>query len=696
MPKITVNGNEVEFDQGMTILQACELAGEEIPRFCYHERLKIAGNCRMCLVQVEGGPPKPAASCAMPAGDGMVVHTNSPMVKKAREGVMEFLLMNHPLDCPICDQGGECDLQDQAMTYGRGKSRFEEDKRAVKDKYMGPLVKTHMTRCIQCTRCIRFLEDVAGVCELGAVNRGENMEVSTYVEKSLTSEMSGNIIDLCPVGALTSKPYAFKARPWELRKTESIDALDAVGSNIRIDSRGKEVVRILPRLNEEINEEWISDKTRFAYDGLKVQRLDKPYVKVNGKLKPSSWNEAYKVIADKMQGISSQNIAAIAGDMADCESMYMLKKYMNKRGVNNIDCRQDGMQIGTEGRSSYVFNTTIEGIESADLCLLIGTNPRREAAIINSRIRKACVNNELKVASIGGCASFTYPVEKLGNGPKVLQEIADGKSDFCEQLKNAKNPIIIIGAGALCRSDADNIMNLVSSIASKYKIVRDDWNGFNVLHNAASRVGGLDIQFLPSSDGKGTNQILEGCEKGDIKFLYLLGADEIDMSKIGDDTFVVYQGHHGDAGAHRADVILPGVAYTEKSATYVNTEGRVQRTSPAIYPLGEAKEDWIIIKELALASGISLNFLCVDELRSSMEIDYPVLASGSIAPAKWVSVGKKGKVIDEPFRNSVNNFYMNDPISRASKTMAACSSEIHKGCGCKGKDYKNVDEKEAA
>ncbi|MDA0780828.1 MAG: NADH-quinone oxidoreductase subunit NuoG [Rickettsiales bacterium] len=691
MPKITVNGNQIEFEQGMTVLQACELAGEEIPRFCYHERLKIAGNCRMCLVQVEGGPPKPAASCAMPAGDGMVVHTNSPMVKKAREGVMEFLLMNHPLDCPICDQGGECDLQDQAMAYGRGDSRFEEDKRAVKDKYMGPLVKTHMTRCIQCTRCIRFLEDVAGVCELGAVNRGEHMEVTTYVEKSLTSEMSGNIIDLCPVGALTSKPYAFKARPWELNKTESIDVLDAVGSNIRVDSRGKEVVRILPRLNEDINEEWISDKTRFAYDGLKVQRLDKPYVRVDGKLKPASWNEAYKVISDKMRDISSNSIAAIAGDLADCESMYALKKLMTKRGVNNIDCRQDGMEIGNEGRSSYIFNTTIQGIENADLCLLVGTNPRREAAIINSRIRKANVNNGLKIASIGGCSSFTYPVEKLGNSPKDLQAIADGKSDFCKTLEAAKNPMIIIGSSALCRDDAEHIMYLVSSIAVKYNMVREDWNGFNVLHKAASRVGGLDMGFLPSGEGVPTKKILKECEENKIEFLYLLGADEIDMSKLGK-AFVVYQGHHGDSGAHRADVILPGAAYTEKSGTYVNTEGRVQRTSPAIYPLGEAKEDWLIIKELAMASGISLNFNNIDELRESLERNYPVFANEDIVSEKWNNVGKKGVSSDEPFRNSVKNFYMSDPISRASKTMAACSSEINKGCGCKGKS----EEKEAA
>jgi NADH-quinone oxidoreductase subunit G len=514
------------------------------------------------------------------------------------------------------------------------------------------------------------------------------MEVTTYVEKSLTSEMSGNIIDLCPVGALTSKPYAYKARPWELRKTESIDVLDAVGSNIRIDSRGKEVVRILPRLNEEINEEWISDKTRFAYDGLKLQRLDRPYAKKDGKLQPFSWDEAYRIVADKIKDTNADEMAAIAGDLADCESMYALKTFMHKRGVNNLDCRQDGMKIGGDGRASYLFNTAIEGIEKADLCLLVGTNPRREAAIINSRIRKANVNNGLKIASIGGCSSFTYEVEKLGNSPKDLQAIYDGKSDFCKKLKEAKNPMIIVGSGALCRDDAEHIMYLATSIAEKYNMIREDWNGFNVLHKAASRVGGLDVEFLPIKEGKPINEILDGCENGGIKFVYLLGADEIEMSKLGD-AFVVYQGHHGDAAAHRADVILPATAYTEKSATYVNTEGRVQQTVAAISPLGEAKEDWVIIRELSFASGISLDFATIDELRESMEKAHPVL-SGDVADKKWQIAGKKGQVSDEPFRNSVANFYMTDPISRASKTMAECSAEINKGCGCKGKADKEA------
>ncbi|MCE3233416.1 MAG: nqo3, partial [Rickettsiaceae bacterium] len=492
MPKLTVNGKEIEFEKGMTVLQACEIAGEEIPRFCYHERLKIAGNCRMCLVQIEGGPPKPAASCAMPAGEGMKVHTNTPMVKKAREGVMEFLLMNHPLDCPICDQGGECDLQDQAMAYGVGKSRYHEEKRAVKDKYMGPLVETHMTRCIHCTRCVRFLEDVSGITELGAVNRGEHMEITTYVEKSLTSELSGNIIDLCPVGALTSKPYAFKARPWELRKVETIDVMDAVGSNIRVDARGREVMRILPRLNEDVNEEWISDKTRFCYDGLKLQRLDKPYVRINGKLTPVSWHEAYKEVAAKLKDAEPSSIAAIAGDQADCESMFALKNLMEKLGSRNIDCRQDGAKTGTDTRASYLFNTSIAGIEKADLCLIVGTNPRWDAPIINARIRKASLNNSLKISYIGEESNdFTYPIQHLGTDVKALEAVLNGKSDFSTRLKDANNPMIIIGSSVLARQDGEHILYVAQQIADKYGFIKEDWNGFNVLQNVASRVGGL-------------------------------------------------------------------------------------------------------------------------------------------------------------------------------------------------------------
>jgi len=676
MPKLTVNGKEVEFEQGMTVLQACEVAGEEIPRFCYHERLQIAGNCRMCLVQVEGGPPKPAASCAMPAGDGMVVHTNSPMVKKAREGVMEFLLINHPLDCPICDQGGECDLQDQAMTYGLGTNRYYENKRAVKDKNMGPLVKTYMTRCIHCTRCVRFVTDVAGVEELGAIGRGEHMEITTALEKSLSSELSGNVIDLCPVGALTSKPYAFKARPWELRKTESVDVMDAVGSNIRIDAFGREVMRVLPRLNEEINEEWISDKTRFACDGLKVQRLDRPYVRKKGKLSPVGWEEAYDAIAKALKGKKGGEVAALAGDMADCESMYALKKLMEGLGSANFDCRTDGAKLDSSNRASYLFNTTIAGIEEADVCLLIGTNPRSEAAIINARLRKSWLSSGLKVANIGEEVDLTYPVDQLGNDPKLLEEIASGKHAFSKVLKDAKKPMLIIGSGAVARKDADSIIALARGIADKYGLVSDDWNGFNVLHRAASRVGGLDIGFVPGKEGKDASAIVEGCGKGGIKVVYLLGADEIDMAKLKN-AFVIYQGHHGDAGAHSADVVLPGAAYTEKSATYVNTEGRVQRANIAVYPPGEAKEDWRIVCELAKVIGIKLPFDSLNKIRELVESVAPHFEKlDEASREKWSSFGSKGMVGAEKFVNPIDNFYLTDPISRASKTMARCVSEI--------------------
>lgn len=676
MPKLTVNGQEVEFEQGMTVLQACELAGEEIPRFCYHERLEIAGNCRMCLVQIEGGPPKPAASCAMPAGDGMKVHTNTPMVKKAREGVMEFLLANHPLDCPICDQAGECDLQDQSMAYGRGKNRFEENKRAVKDKYMGPLVKTQMTRCIHCTRCVRFITDIAGVEELGAVHRGEHTEISTYVEKSLTSELSGNIIDLCPVGALTSKPYAFKARPWELRKTESIDVQDAVGSAIRIDARGKEVMRIMPRLNEAVNEEWLDDRARFACDGLKLQRLDQPYIRKNGKLKPASWDEAYEAIIQKLEKTKSEKVAAIAGDMTDVETMVVVKDLFAQFGITNIDCRQDGAITGAEARVSYLFNTTIEGIEEADAILLVGTNPRREAPILNARIRKNFHKKKTPIALIGEEADLTYKVDYLGNDASLLEQIAKGKHAFSKLLEKAKRPMIVIGSGVLTRSDAESILDVAKTISEKYGLYSPEWNGFNVLHRAASRVGGLDVGFLPGEKGKATNEILAAAAKGDMDVVFLLGADELDTKAL-EKSFVVYQGHHGDAGAHAADVILPSAAYTEKSATYVNTEGRVQRTQLAVYPVGEAREDWTIFYELAKKLGKPLPYLNLAEVRKRMVQIAPHFAElDEAAPAKWDVFGEVGKLEKKPFENPVKNYYLTNPIARASRTMAKCVADI--------------------
>ncbi len=671
MAKVTIDGEEIEVPDGITVLQACELAGKEIPRFCYHERLSVAGNCRMCLVEVAPGPPKPAASCALPIGDGMEIKTNSEMVKKAREGVMEFLLINHPLDCPICDQGGECDLQDQSMAYGVGESRFRENKRAVPDKYIGPLVKTQMTRCIQCTRCVRFITEVAGVEELGATGRGENMEITTYVEKALSSELSANIVDLCPVGALTSKPYAFNARPWELTRTESVDAMDAVGSNIRIDSRGREVMRVLPLLNEDINEEWISDKTRYACDGLRRQRLDTPYVKRDGKLQAASWDEAFAAIAEKVNSVSGDRIAAIAGDLADCEAMTALKDLMGALGSSNIDCRQDGARIDPKSLAGYIFNTTIAGIEEADACLMIGTNPRLEAPVLNSRLRKRWIASGLKVGAIGVQTDLTYPAEFLGAGPQTLKEIASGSHPFRKILDEAEKPMLIIGQGALARDDGAAVLAMARDIADKTGMIADGWNGFNMLHTAAARVGGLDLGFVPDDVGKSVSDILGGAE-----IVYLLGADEIDMSAVSN-AFVIYQGHHGDAGAHAADVILPGAAYTEKSGTYVNTEGRVQRGTRAVFPPGEAKEDWKIIRALSDGLGHCLPYDSIGALRKRMVEINPVFASrNEIQTAAWEDFGTAGAVSDTPFALPIDNFYMTDPISRASETMVDCTREI--------------------
>ncbi|WCR54346.1 MAG: NADH-quinone oxidoreductase chain 3 [Wolbachia endosymbiont of Ctenocephalides orientis wCori] len=678
MVKVTINSKECEVEPGLTIIQACEIVGVEIPRFCYHERLAIAGNCRMCLVEVEGGPPKPVASCAMPVAEGMVIHTDSPKVKKAREGVLEFLLINHPLDCPICDQGGECDLQDITMTYGKGLSRLDEHKRAVPKKHFGPLIETAMNRCIHCTRCVRFLSDVAGTNELGGIGRGENVEISTYIKKHINSELSGNIIDLCPVGALTSKPYSFTARPWELSHCETIDVLDAVGSAIRVDYRGPEVMRILPRLNEEINEEWISDKTRFAYDGLKVQRLDRPYVKKDGKLTQVSWDEALTVVAQKLKNTKASKIAAIAGDLADCESMLILKDVMQKLGSGNIDCRQDGTKFISSNRASYVFNTTIEGIENSDLCLLINTNPRIEAPIINARLRKRYLQGNFQVASIGPGIEYLYQVEKLGDNPNILNEIAEGNHKFCELLSTAKNPMLIIGQDALVRDDAEPILAIAGKIAEKFNMIRDDWNGFNVLHKAAARVGGLDVGFVPKKGGKDASKILKGAKSGEIEVVYLLGADEINTSQL-ENTFVIYQGHHGDKGAHVADVILPGAAYTEKYATYVNTEGRAQRTNLATLPPGEAKEDWLIIKNLSQHLGISLPYDSLFDVRKKLDTFGPQFKnSDQVVKNKWISIDcEKVKLSNKLFSLKKYNFYMTDSISRASKIMSDCTKAFY-------------------
>jgi NADH-quinone oxidoreductase subunit G len=673
MPKLTIDGGEIEVPAGTTILQACELAGVEVAHFCFHERLAIAGNCRMCLVEVEKSP-KPIASCAMPVGDGMVVHTKSPKALKAQKGVMEFLLINHPLDCPICDQGGECDLQDQAMAYGFDRGRFEENKRAVRDKDFGPLVETHMTRCIHCTRCIRFLTEIAGVQELGATGRGEDMEIGTYIERALGSELSANIIDLCPVGALTSKPYAFMARPWELSKTESVDVLDAVGSNIRIDARDAQVLRVLPRVNEAINEEWISDKTRYAVDGLRRRRLDRPYAGRRGVRAETDWREALEMVADRLKAVPGERVAAIAGDLCDLEAMFALKELLVGLGAASLDCRQDGAKFDPRCRAGYLFNTTIAGIEQADACLLIGTNPRWEAPLVNARLRKRHLHGGFSIAAIGPALDLTFPVEMLGEGGEMLRAIAAGEHPWAERLRGAKKPMLILGQGALARSDGARVLATARQIAEGCGLVRDDWNGFNVLHRAAARVGGLDLGFVPGAGGRDVAGILDGCRVGDIEVLYLLGADEIDTGDLGR-AFVVYQGHHGDRGAARADVILPGAAYTEKDGAYVNTEGRMQFGRRAVFPPGDAREDWKIVRALSAAIGRPLPFNTLGELRRQMREAYPILAeTDQVTAAAWGEFGEAGPVDAAPFVYPIADFYRTDPISRASATMAECSA----------------------
>jgi NADH-quinone oxidoreductase subunit G len=672
MPKLTIDGGEIEVPAGTTILQACELAGVEVAHFCFHERLAIAGNCRMCLVEVEKSP-KPIASCAMPVGEGMVVHTNSPKALKAQKGVMEFLLINHPLDCPICDQGGECDLQDQAMAYGFDRGRFEENKRAVRDKDFGPLVETHMTRCIHCTRCIRFLTEIAGVEELGATARGENMEITTYIERALGSELSANIIDLCPVGALTSKPYAFAARPWELAKTESVDVLDAVGSNIRIDTRSAQVLRVLPRVNEAINEEWISDKTRYAVDGLRRRRLDQPYVGRRGVRAETDWREALDTVADRLRNVPGERVAAIAGDLCDVESMFALKELFAGLGATSLDCRQDGAKLDPRCRAGYLFNTTIAGVEQADACLLIGTNPRWEAPLVNARLRKRHLRGGFEIAAIGSKLDLSYPVETLGEGGETLAAIATGEHRWAELLNDAKNPMLVVGQGALARPDGAQVLAAARSIVERCRLVREGWNGFNVLHRAAARVGGLNLGFVPGPNGRDVAGIVEGCRSGQIEVLYLLGADEIDADDLGP-AFVVYQGHHGDRGAARADVILPGAAYTEKDGTYVNLEGRVQRGHRAVFPPGDAREDWRILRALSAAIGRPLAFDSLGELRRRLCEAHPSFAeTDQLMPGGWGEFGEPGPVDPAAFVYPIADFYRTDPISRASLTMAECS-----------------------
>ena len=668
MPIVKIDGKEIEVPAGITILQACEMAGVEIPRFCYHERLSIAGNCRMCLVEVKPGPPKPQASCAMPVADKQEIITKSAVVEKARRGVMEFLLINHPLDCPICDQGGECDLQDQAMGYGFDRSRYHENKRAVPDKELGPLVKTSMNRCIQCTRCVRFAAEVAGVEELGATGRGEGMEITTYVRHALTTELAGNLVDICPVGALTSKPYAYEARSWELRKTESIDVFDALGSNIRVDARGGQVMRVLPRLNDDVNEEWLGDKSRHAIDGLRYQRLDRPYVRTRGKLVEATWDEAFAAIEAKLKGVDGNKVAAIVGDQCDAEAMVALKDLMAAIGSPNVDCRQDGAKLEAGPRGSYLFNAGIRGIDLADAILLVGANPRWESPVLNARLRKRYLSGRCAIASVGPAVDLTYPVERLGAGPATLRDLVDGKLGFAEKLKAAKNPLIIVGMGALARDDGAAMLALARSLA----VVRDDWNGFAVLHTAAARVGALDLGLVPGEGGRDVAGILAGAQSKEIEVVYLLAADELDTSKLGK-AFVIYQGHHGDAGAHRADVILPGAAYTEKPGTYVNMEGRVQQGFRANFPPGDAREDWAILRALSERLGKTLPYDSLDQVRARLVAANRTFAAlDQQAAGAWGEFGTAGSVTDAPFVSPIVNYYMTDPISRASRTMAEC------------------------
>jgi len=606
--KLLIDDEEIEVEDGLTILQACEQAGREVPRFCYHERLSIAGNCRMCLVQVDG-MPKPVASCAMrvndlrPTRDGTPnrIDTRTPLVKKAREGVMEFLLINHPLDCPICDQGGECDLQDQAMAYGVGGSRYDENKRAVDEKYLGPLIKTHMTRCIQCTRCVRFMTEIAGIEELGAAGRGEDMEITTYLEQGMLSELSANVVDLCPVGALTHRPTAHNARPWELRKTESIDAMDAIGSAIRVDTRGREVMRIMPRTNDDVNEEWISDKTRHIPDGLRTQRLDQPYIKTDGKLRPASWDEALEAVAERLKSTPANKIGAIAGDLAGCEEIFALKDLMGRLGVTNLDCRTDGEALSTaHGRSGYLFNSTIAAIDDADAILLIGTNPRVDAAVLSARINLSWRNTDLKIGVVGPADETPYQYDHIGTTGEDLSKIVDGSHPFADILKNAERPMIIVGSGATARADGSAVLANAARIAERAMAGKDaNWNAFNVLHTAAGRVGALDLGFLPPSD--------QTVGPDDLDTIFLLSCDSAIAAR-AEAGFVVYVGTHGDIGAHAADVILPGAAYTEKSVTYVNTEGRPQVTAMAAFAPGDAREDWKIIRALSDKIGHTLPY----------------------------------------------------------------------------------------
>jgi len=674
MAKAKVNGVEVEFEPGMTVLQVAELAGNEIPRFCYHERLSIAGNCRMCLVEVKPGPPKPQASCALPAAEGQEIFTDTPMVKKAREGVMEFLLINHPLDCPICDQGGECDLQDQAMAYGRGYSDYHENKRAVEEKDLGPTIKTFMTRCIQCTRCVRFTTEIAGVTEMGMVSRGENAEIMGYLGQAVTSELSGNVNDLCPVGALTHKPWSFNYRPWELQKTETIDIMDALGAHIRVDNRGAAVLRVLPRLSDSINEEWIADKTRYALDGLSRQRIDRPYVRKNGSLVAVSWDEALQSVAAHLKSTPAAKIGAIAGDLTDLETMIAAKDFFYGLGVTNLDSRQDGACIGPletgMDRSSWLFNTGIADLERADGVLIIGSNLRLEAPLLNTRLRKSWLARKTEIGFIGEACDLSYDYNHLGLGPKAINDLK--KQPFYEFLKNAKYPALLVGRGCLGGGGGQATLKLIAELADSLGVVRDDWNGFNIVHQTASSVGGLDIGFVPVGEALSSLDMING----GVDLLFLMGADELEAGQAKPST-IVYMGHHGDRGAMMADIILPTAAFTEKSSLYVNLEGRVQMAERCVFPKGEAKEDWAVWRALSSLVGTPLDYDSLDALRYRLIKDFPHLGQIGLKPSisglDLKKLGKKGTIEDRVFTSPVKDFYLTNPIARASLAMAECS-----------------------
>ena len=664
MPKLKVNDIEVEVEDGLTVLQACEKAGAEIPRFCYHEKLSIAGNCRMCLVEMEKSP-KPIASCAMPAAEGMNIKTNTAFVEKARKGVMEFLLANHPLDCPVCDQGGECDLQDQSMFYGVDKSRFKENKRSVPEKYMGPLIKTQMTRCIHCTRCVRFATEVAGVSELGAIGRGEDMQITTYLEQSMQSELSANVIDLCPVGALTSKPYVFEARPWELKKTETVDVMDAVGSNVRVDTYDWEVKRVLPLINEDINEEWISDKTRYACDGLLNQRLDTPFIKYNGKFEKASWDEVFKIIKSKFENSSKEKICGFVGDLTNMETGYIFKEFFDRTLSNhNYDSRSDNRYVDVKERENYIFNSSINGIEDADLIFLIGSNPRYEATILNARIRKAFVNNNTKIISLNDVGDLTYPYESLDGQTQSIKNIFEGSDEISKKIIDAKHPMIIIGESLLKLNSANYLFNLIKDFLNKNNKFTDKWNPLNILSCDASTVGNFDLGIINNDIN-----LIKDLKSNKFEIVYLVGQDNLEFDK--KDEFIIYQGSHGDKGAEIADIILPGAAYTEQDGHFTNLEGKIQKAYKASYPPGDAKEDWQIINELAEVMNNRKLFNDKDELESSMFNFLKLQKEKEIVDSK--------EQLNSNFQNEklniqVKDYYFSNVIARSSKTMIECDN----------------------